>query len=238
MSAAGRALTLLVLTAALASSACRRADDGTRPVSRELPKLTLTESTPNILLTWIDAKGEFHTAMSVAAVPPEGRDAVRVVRTDSDDGAATEQVYVANLRERDPSGAFKVTTMSRGEWEAKADQRRGGRVGLPPRATVAAPADQPPADASKVTATVYGAEWCKPCHAAQAYLTQRRVRVVYKDIEQDREAQREMSKKLARAGLAGGQIPVIDVGGQVLVGFDPAALDAALAKAPGAGVAL
>lgn len=238
MSAARRALTSLSLAVALAATSCKRPDDGTRPVSRELPKLVLTESTPNVLLTWIDAKGEFRTAVSVAAVPPEGRDAVRVVLTDSDDGAATEQVYVANLREREPSGAFKVTTMTRAEWEAKAEQRRGGTTGLPPRATGGAPAERPPPDASKVTATVYGAEWCKPCHAAHAYLVQRRVHVVYKDVEQSPDAQREMTKKLARAGLSGGQIPVIDVGGQVLVGFDPAALDAALAKAPGAGVAL
>jgi len=233
-----RGALALALGAALALTSCKRPDDGTRPVSRDLPKLTLTESTPNLLLTWIDAKGEFHTAMTVAAVPPEGRDAVRVVVTTSDDGATTEQVYVANLRERDPTGAFKVTTMTRAEWEGLAERRRGGAPGLPPRASGDAPPPPPVADTSKVSATVYGAEWCKPCHAAQAYLTRRRVQVVYKDIEQDRDAQREMSRKLARAGLAGGQIPVIDVGGQLLVGFDPAAIDAALAKAPGAGVAL
>lgn len=238
MSPRARAVLVLGLVTAFAALSCKRTDDGTSPVSRELPKLTLTESTPNVLFTWIDAKGEFRTAMSVAAVPPEGRDAVRVVLTDSDDGAATTQVYVANLRERDASGAFKVTTMSRGQWEAIAEQRRGGAPGLPPRASGDAPAPRPPADASKVTATVYGAEWCKPCHAAQAYLTQRRVQVVYKDVEQSSDAQREMARKLSRAGLSGGQIPVIDVGGQVLVGFDPAAIDAALAKAPGAGVAL
>lgn len=223
---------------ALSVVSCKRPDDGTRPVGRELPKLTLTESTPNVLLTWIDAKGDFHTAMSIAEVPPEGRDAVRVVLTTQDEGAATDQVYVANLKEREPTGAFKVTTMTRSQWESMAEKRRGGAVGLPSRPSGDAPAPRPPQEAGKLVATVYGAEWCKPCHAAQAYLERRRIQVVYKDIEQSSDAQREMSRKLSRAGLAGGQIPVIDVGGQVLVGFDPAAIDAALAKAPGAGVAL
>jgi hypothetical protein len=54
---------------------------------------------------------------------------------------------------------------------------------------------------------------------------------VLKDIETTAGAQAEMSQKLARVGRRGGSIPVLDVGGQILVGFSPAAVDQALAKA-------
>jgi hypothetical protein len=47
-----------------------------------------------------------------------------------------------------------------------------------------------------------------------------------------------MARKLARAGQRGAAIPVIDVGGQILVGFDPRALDDALRRAQAAGTRL
>ena len=77
---------------------------------------------------------------------------------------------------------------------------------------------------------IYGAEWCGPCHQAAAFLTQRGVPFVEKNIEEDREAAREMQTKLARAGIRGGSIPVLDVKGTVLVGFSPQAVDGALRR--------
>ena len=42
----------------------------------------------------------------------------------------------------------------------------------------------------------------------------------------------EMQQKLAKAGRRGGSIPVIDVRGQILVGFSAAEIDRALSRAP------
>ncbi|OJY31644.1 MAG: hypothetical protein BGO98_16390 [Myxococcales bacterium 68-20] len=78
---------------------------------------------------------------------------------------------------------------------------------------------------------IYGASWCGPCHQAAAYLKQRGVPFIEKDIEQDGGAAREMQAKLATAGMRGGSIPVLDVRGKVLVGFDERAVDRALGQA-------
>jgi hypothetical protein len=40
-----------------------------------------------------------------------------------------------------------------------------------------------------------------------------------------------MQSKLAKSGLRGGSIPVIDVRGKVMVGFNPAEIDTALGAA-------
>ena len=48
-----------------------------------------------------------------------------------------------------------------------------------------------------------------------AYLKQRKVPAIEKDIEQDPTAAAEMQAKLARAGAHGGSIPVIDVKGKI-----------------------
>ena len=46
-----------------------------------------------------------------------------------------------------------------------------------------------------------------------------------------------MQEKLAKAGRRGGSIPVIDVRGQILVGYSRSELDRAIAKAS-AGITL
>ncbi len=60
-----------------------------------------------------------------------------------------------------------------------------------------------------------------------------------KDIEETPGAAAEMRDKLSRAGNHGGSIPVIDVRGQILIGFSAPSLDRALARASaGAGTML
>jgi glutaredoxin len=85
-----------------------------------------------------------------------------------------------------------------------------------------------------VVAIIYGASWCKPCHAAEDYLKGRGVTVVMKDIEASEAAQAEMQQKLARVGRAGASIPVIDVMGQILIGYSPGSLDSAIRTAQNA----
>ena len=82
-----------------------------------------------------------------------------------------------------------------------------------------------------VVVVIYGASWCGPCHQTADWLEQRGVAYVMKDIEETPGARAEMEATLARVGRHGGAIPVIDVRGQILVGFDPSALAQALAKA-------
>lgn len=76
--------------------------------------------------------------------------------------------------------------------------------------------------------TIYGVEWCGPCHQAAAFLARRGVPFVERNIEGDRDAQVEMRTKLERAGLHPGAIPVIDVNGTILIGFNPGAVAKAL----------
>jgi glutaredoxin len=227
-----RLLAALALVALVAPACCNREGDGTAPKRTELPALVLRDDTGDLLLTWLDARGNFHTAMKVADVPPEGRDAVRVVITSRDDGAATDLVYVARLSEKRPDGTYPVATMTRAEWEALAEKRRAPSVAAAPRGSGGVPRPPPVgARGGKVTVVIYGAAWCGPCHDAQEHLTRRGVPFVYKDIEADAGAAQEMARKLQRSGTRGGGIPIIDVGGHLLVGFEPGALDAAVAAA-------
>ncbi len=70
---------------------------------------------------------------------------------------------------------------------------------------------------------IYTTSWCSVCKAAKAHLRAKGVSFIEKDIEKDPAAAAE-KQKLA----PGSSVPVISVGGRILVGFDAAALDAML----------
>jgi glutaredoxin len=195
--------------------------------SDAVPLPVVTDATTDLLLTWIDEKGEFHVEQKVESVPPAAREIVRV----SDpvkDPPKLDDVFVADLRTPGASGAYPVRTMSRPEFEKIAVERRqqhgNGKVLTAQGAASVAPA------AANPSVIIYGASWCGPCHQAAAYLKQRGVPFVEKDIEADSTAQREMQAKLTNAGMRGGSIPVLDVRGKLLVGFDQNAVDRALGQ--------
>jgi glutaredoxin len=85
--------------------------------------------------------------------------------------------------------------------------------------------------AARPVVIIYGAEWCGACHDAARYLRGKGIAYVEKDVEKDPSAAREMQQKLARNGLRAGSIPVIDVRGKVMVGFNAQEIDGALGEA-------
>ncbi len=236
-----RALLLLLVLAALALAGCHGKRGGSSgdksgavPSTNQLPPLKLTDKTPNLLLTWIDKKGDFHVVQKVKDVPKKGRSAVRVVETNREDGTG-QLVYVANLTRKRADGTYPVSTMTRTQWDDKGASRRKERLeALAPSASVAPPSSAAPSATTApghggVVAILYGASWCGACHEAQRYLEGRGIKVIHKDIERDPVARREMQKKLAANHLRSGEIPVIDIGGHVMVGFSANAIDQALA---------
>jgi glutaredoxin len=248
----GRQAIALALTAALFGASCKKpsgdksTDPSTTPKANSLPELEVRADTPNLLLTWIDDKGDFHVAQKPADVPTEGRAKVRVVVTNREEGTGA-LVYVTNLDETNATGAYRLKTMPRAEWEELGASKRKARLeALAPSALPSAgtaPGTEPQdgktagaqpgakAPATGVVAIIYGADWCKPCHDAERYLKQRGATVIKKNIDDNEVAAEEMQKKLARAGRSGASIPVIDIMGQIQVGFSPAALEEALATA-------
>ncbi|HEY3498676.1 MAG TPA: glutaredoxin domain-containing protein [Polyangiaceae bacterium] len=240
-----KALLVLLLVTLLAGCRSKEGPAGAgsapaaaAPRSNELPPLVVKSDTPNLLLTWIDEKGDFHVVMKPDEVPAEGKKNVRVVVTDKSAGTA-DLVYVANLEERAPDGSFRLKTMTRAAWDELGAARRKARLEAlapsaapPPTASAPAPAgNKGPASLARITAIIYGADWCKPCHSAGDYLKARGVTVIHKDIEESDAAAAEMRQKLERAGRGGASIPVIDIMGQILVGYSPSQLDRAIKTA-------
>ncbi len=70
---------------------------------------------------------------------------------------------------------------------------------------------------------VYSAIWCAFCHAAKDYFDKLGVKFTDKDVEKDPAAGLEAVEKSGQRG-----IPVIDIGGDIIIGFDRPRIDAAL----------
>jgi len=231
----------IVLLAGAGVGACKRSHASEEAALAQEAAVVLRPESEGLLLTWIDDKGDFHVETRVADVPMTGRDVVRVVDPNRDETAHGDHVTVADLRTTGPEGTYPVRRMSRVDFEAFAVGRREktgptlANAAAPQPSSSAAAAGGPDVGATKpptgIAVVVYGAEWCGACHDAARYLRRKGIPYVEKDVEKDPAASREMQAKLARNGLRGGSIPVIDVRGKVMVGFNPADIDAALGQA-------
>ena len=112
-----------------ASAGCTKHDDGTAPASAEaLPELVIRDDTPNVLLTWIDARGVGHTEVHAKDVPPEGRAMVRVVVSDRDEGTH-DRFYIVDLAHPRGDGAYLAKTIARRAWEDELEKRRAAFLG-------------------------------------------------------------------------------------------------------------
>jgi glutaredoxin len=80
-----------------------------------------------------------------------------------------------------------------------------------------------------VRVILYSQPGCAPCFAAKAFLQSRAVPFVYKDVQADPQAFRELMDLGSRS------TPTLVVGSEVMIGFDPARLEQMLASAASAG---
>jgi glutaredoxin-like YruB-family protein len=71
--------------------------------------------------------------------------------------------------------------------------------------------------------TVYSADWCAFCHAAKDYFKKLGVEFTEKNVEENQDYAKEAVEKSGQMG-----IPVIDIDGKIIVGFNRPTIDAAL----------
>lgn len=67
---------------------------------------------------------------------------------------------------------------------------------------------------------VYSTPSCPWCNAAKRYFRERGIRFYDVDVSKDRKAAEEMVRKSGQMG-----VPVIDINGHIVVGFDRAKID-------------
>lgn len=200
----------VLLSLIFALSACRNKGDSQAAAmtsaSAESPKpFELREDTPDITFTFLTTDGGFKNASKISDVPLESRDAVRVWNNVTGEGVSGAFVFVADLRMPQSDGTYSVRAIDRQAFDDMAGKRRQVE------------------QAAKDSVIVYGADWCKACHAAEAFFKAHHVNYVHKNVD-DAHVRDEMAQK----GLSAESIPVLDIGGRILVGFDEGQVRGAL----------
>ncbi len=230
-------VVVVALAAVVGASACRRSAPEAPPQPRAQPGVVEILKGGRWLFTYVEPAGTFSTTDKPESVPEGSRAIVRVFdpaemsKTD-----APGQVYVTDLNQLLKSGKAPAKPLSRDGFEtaAIAQLPPGQSSPLAARGAEAAPPAQAPppvaGDAGAPVVTIYGTSWCGACRAARQYLTERRVPFADKDIERDPAAARELAEKAAKMGIPTDRVPIIDVRGRLLQGFDRARIDALLGE--------
>lgn len=191
-----RSIRLASLALLLFASGCHRADPPP-PADAATPTLTEVRADRQDLLFRYQADGGFESVTQIEAIPEAARGAVQVVDLSRSPEARAARDFV------------QVFDLSKAPYQGRLVPRAALEASL----IKAAPPPQAPV-------IMYSASWCGVCKQARAFLKAQHIAFTEKDIEADPAAGRELQAKLKAAGQAGGGVPVFDVGGQLMSGFD------------------
>jgi len=181
------------------------------------PLIEVRDESTSLLLIYRDSQGREQRAMSVSEVPDTAREHVRVVNLafSPDQRKSREFIQVFDLRKTNADGTYPGRVIPRGELEASLIKASQPKPGLSTNQVQNQAHNQQP----KIT--LYSTSWCGYCKKARAFLKKQKLKFTEHDIEKNRKAARKLAQKAKRAGLELGGVPVIDVGGRLMNGFDP-----------------
>lgn len=190
---------------------------------QEFAEINVSANNPDLLYTYLLADGSFATVDSIEALPEQAREQVVVVDTSlsPEQRRSSQVIYVADLTAPREDGTYPYSLVSRYSFERHLRRAPGAEGGVLPeecKALVASPPDR---------VVLYETAWCGVCKAAARYLRERNIPFVRKDVESDQQAQRELACKALAAGVEPKGVPVFDVAGELLLGFDRDRLAAA-----------
>lgn len=192
----------------------------------ELPAIKIT-SKSKLLLTYLARDTEsFQTVGAIDDVPEDARGWVRVVNlaTRPAQRRDHELVYVADLRQAKPDKTYAYVVMSRAAFELAAQNRAHTGAATPSASATTA------ADPGAVI--LYATSWCPACRAARSWLRDHNIPFLEKDIEKDPTAAAELMTKATKSGISPSGVPVLDVRGTLIEGFDPDRVKALLGGNP------
>ncbi|MEK6900282.1 MAG: glutaredoxin family protein [Nanoarchaeota archaeon] len=75
------------------------------------------------------------------------------------------------------------------------------------------------------TVKIYTTPTCPWCKKAKVWLKEKKIKFTEYDVTKDEKARERMIRKSGQSG-----IPVIEIGDQIIVGYDPKSIEKALKK--------
>jgi len=231
-----RVLMILVVCTFSLVVCSKKTEKKTEPDFEEPPQIVVSKENKNLVFSYIDKDGNFKDTQNIDDIPKESRKQVIVfdLSIPPQKRQSHKIVYIADLSATDSSGRYRYTIASRYDFESALregaistaqDQSAGKNYDMPEvKITGSAPTAHSQSAGSKGI-TIYTTSWCGVCAQLRRYLDQRKIKYTEKDIEKDEKAREEMIGKLRKKGLKGSGVPVIDIDGDIIVGFNKELLD-------------
>lgn len=209
---------LVLICLALLLIACPKkdpqepADGGTQ----NFEKLTITEGADHFLFTYLLADGSFQTVEKMSEVPEEARDQVIVIDTklSPKKRRSSKIIYVADLTQKREDGTYSCRPVSRFKFERDLLREPGSASNVLP------PECKDLVDSPKDRIIIYSTEWCGVCKATAEFLKKEGIPYQEKDVEKTAGAQQELACKALKSGKRINGVPVLDICGNLLLGFD------------------
>lgn len=220
--------------------------DATAPVAG--PRITIRDNS-GLLFTFFERNAQMRTVERISKVQQDARKAVMV--TNLSGNLPQDRIYVADLSSKGKDGHYRVWIEQRGTWldrvmprasvarlsddvaqkrrarkVRRKKRRRGGATGASTQASAANTKEMP-----KVV--MFSTSWCPSCKVARQYFTQKGVRYVDLNVEQNQAAAQKMVEIQQARGMKVGAVPLIIIGNQVYQGFSQMQIEAGLAQLKG-----
>jgi glutaredoxin len=205
------ALLLLGASACKKSPAPAAAADAGRSIAEPVP-IRVTADRPDLMFSYQDEQGQFHDTQKLADIPEAARKSVLVrdLSLKPEEVHADEYLYLADLTQPE-DGGYPYSLVSRYRFRPSAGTTFDEDGGI-----------------SEAGVVLYGTSWCGACAQARKYFSDKHIPFVDKDIEADQMAANELAFKAKRARVSFKGVPVIDVRGHLMEGFNPMAVEQAL----------
>jgi glutaredoxin len=228
---------ILWITAISTLIGCGRAETKSEDTSSEHKASVpvVTDERTDLVLSWFE-DGKAKVAAKAADVPESARKEVRV----QDPNTPPEQsnpdiIFLADLSAPKKDGHYVVRTLSRTEFEAKrrAEEEKAEKARLAALAAQAGAQQAQIGSVPKITVPagaapviMYSTTHCPVCVNARRWMLEQKIPYVEKDVEKDRQATAELQQKGAAQNVSVRGVPVFDVYGTIVPGFDPATIAA------------
>ncbi|MBW2703052.1 MAG: glutaredoxin family protein [Deltaproteobacteria bacterium] len=187
-----------------------------KTANEDFAQIRIHPDNKKLLFTYLQADGSFQTVDGIDQVPEKAREQVIVVDTQlsPEQRRSAQVLYVADLSQTKPDGSHPYSLVSRFKFERDLMRDPAGASGVLPKECEALP------DSPKDKVLLYETSWCGVCKAAKRFMREQGIPFLSKDLEKDPGAQKELSCKALKAKKRLNGVPVLDVGGQLMLGFD------------------
>ena len=187
----------------------------------------VTDNSSKIMFSWFEGN-EAKTALDIADIPDGVKKEVRVQDLAvPPDKRNPEWIFLANLTKKNAEGGYAVRTVHRDKYEQKRhpEQKKNSA------SSDLANADSQSA-ASQSNVIMYATPHCPHCKKARRWLLEQKIPYNEINLEKDQTAAVALAQKGQAQGVPTGGVPMFEINGRLIPGFDPAAIRKALTQPP------